>query len=118
MLQQITRPARTDPLPAAWPGRSDLARIVTVVQNDPDALVGPSWYFLRSSDQERGELYRLTQGSAWAAPQIEMVNCRAYGIEGDDLDTSVNGAREYDEYPGLYHTPDTIRRKLSALEAC
>ena len=118
MFQQIERPARTDPLPAAWPGRLDLARIVAVVQNDPDALAGSPWYFVRCSDREGGELYRLTQGSAWAAPRVEPVNCRAYGIEGDDLDTSVNGAREYEEFPGLYHTPDVVRRKLNALDAC
>jgi hypothetical protein len=108
---------RTRPLSGFWPELSELARIVAVVQNDPDARVGSAWYFIRDRDGAKGQLYRLTPGSTRAAPRVERVYGRAYGIEGEDLDTDIEGAREYEECPGLYHIPDLVHRKLTALEA-
>lgn len=115
MLQQIIRPTRAGPPPEFWPEMSELARIVAVVQSDPYARMGSAWYFVRESHERKGQLYRLVPGSARAAPRIEEVCCRAYGIEEDDLDTEINGAREYEACPGLYHIQDLVHRKLAAL---
>jgi hypothetical protein len=115
MLQQIQRPIRTELPKAVWPGVLQLARIVAVMQDDPDAQVGSSWYFIRDRGGERGELYRMVPGSMWAAPRIDPVDDHAYGIEADDLDVSIDGAREYEECPGLYGISDVVHRKLSAV---
>jgi hypothetical protein len=85
------------------------------MQNDPDAQVGSSWYFIRDRDGEEGLLYRLTRPRACSAPRVDPVDANAYGIEPEDLDVSIDGAREYEECPGLYRIPDVVHRKLSAL---
>jgi hypothetical protein len=114
MLQQIRRPIQTAPPGAGRTSLSEYVRIVTVMQNDPDALVGASWYFIRDRNGEQGDLFRVTPATRCAAPRVELLDGSAYGIEDEDLDLSIEGPREYEECPGLYHIPDVVHRKLSA----
>lgn len=116
MLQQIVRPERAGPPQGLAAEVSELARTVAVVQSDPEARVGPAWYFVRDFYGEGGRLYRLVPGSRKAAPRIEPVHGPAFGIEADDLDTAIGGAREYTECPGLFRVTDLVHRKLSALD--
>lgn len=97
-----------------WPGLPEYARIVLPVQNGPGAQVGSSWYFVRCRDREQGELYRLTRARRCSAPRIDPVDCGWLGIEGSDLDLSVDGPREYAERRGLYRISDRVHM-LSAL---
>jgi hypothetical protein len=116
MLQQIGRPERAGPPQGFTAEITDLARIVAVVQSDPEAQIGSAWYFIRDVSGEGGRLYRLVPGNQRAAPRIEPVDGPAHGIEADDLDTAIGGVREYEECPGLFRVTDLVHRKLSALD--
>jgi hypothetical protein len=115
MLQQIRREVRAETRRPERPDLSEFVRIVTTTLNDPYALVGSWSYFIRERSGGQGDLFRVTPPTRCAAPRIELVDGDAYGIQGEDLDLSVHGLREYEGCPGVYQIPDHVHRILGAI---